>query len=168
LAGHSDLLQWVHAERKGFSVKQANAILERAAQGGHKPLCRLAREWGAADLDRMFWSAASSGHESLCQLANGWDAAVPVAPKVTNALLCFRFIMANDLGNARETYGTEENLLEAGKDTTVQKRSKDKDTDPAPYWSAVGGALWRSVLSDEEKQRIRTQYRILQMYRPAD
>jgi len=76
--------------------------------------------------------------------------------KVTNALLYCRYMLANDLDNAQATYGTEENLLEAEKDATVSKRDKDKD--PAGYWSAVGAALWKTVLTDEQKEEIRAQF----------
>lgn len=76
--------------------------------------------------------------------------------KVTNALLYFRYSMANNLDDSQDTYGTEENLLEADKDATVQKRDKDKD--PSGYWSAVGAALWKSVLTDEQKDEIRTLF----------
>jgi hypothetical protein len=76
--------------------------------------------------------------------------------KVTNALLYYRYSLANDLDDARATYGTDENIAEAEKDGTVQKRDIEKD--PHGYWSAVGAALWKSVLSEEDKETIRASY----------
>jgi len=78
------------------------------------------------------------------------------AGKVTNALLYFRYIMGQDLDDARETYATEENLLEAESDATVAKRDKDKD--PSGYYSAVAAALWKSTLTDDQKTEIRNQF----------
>ena len=76
--------------------------------------------------------------------------------RVTNALLYFRYAMSQDLDDAREEYGTEENLIEAEKDSTVSKRDRVKDD--VGFWSAVGAALWKTVLSDEQKETIRGQY----------
>lgn len=78
------------------------------------------------------------------------------AKKVTNALLYFRHVMANDLNDWRATYGTEENLGEAEKDATVSKQDRAKDE--AGYFSAVGAYLWKTVLTDEQKDEIRTQF----------
>ena len=64
--------------------------------------------------------------------------------------------MSQDLDDAREEYGTEENLIEAEKDSTVSKRDRVKDD--VGFWSAVGAALWKTVLSDEQKETIRGQY----------
>lgn len=76
--------------------------------------------------------------------------------KVTNALLYCRYIMANDVDDAQATYGTEENLAEVETDALVSKRDKVKD--PENYWSAVGAALWKTVLTDDQKEEIRTQF----------
>jgi hypothetical protein len=76
--------------------------------------------------------------------------------KVTNALLYFRYAMANDLDDSQALFGSEENLDEAEKDATVAKRDKDKE--PSGYWSAVGAALWKTVLTDDQKEDIRAQF----------
>lgn len=76
--------------------------------------------------------------------------------KVTNALLYCRYIMAYDIDEARATYGTDENVREVENDSLVSKRDKVKD--PENYWSAVGAALWKTVLIDEQKEEIRTQF----------
>jgi hypothetical protein len=77
-------------------------------------------------------------------------------PRVTNSLLYFRYLMAHDIDGAREEYGTEENLLETKSDPTVAKRDSVKDE--VNYWSAVGNAIWKLVLSDEQKSTIRVQH----------
>jgi hypothetical protein len=76
--------------------------------------------------------------------------------KVTNSLLYFRYAMSHDLDDAQLTYGTPENVEEAEKDPMVQKRDKVKD--PEGYWSAVAAALWKSTLSDDDKDTIRAQF----------
>jgi hypothetical protein len=62
--------------------------------------------------------------------------------------------MAQNLNDFQEVYGTEDNLVTADADVTVGKRDKDKD--PAGYWSAVGAALWKVTLTDEQKDEIRS------------
>jgi hypothetical protein len=74
-AGYQALLVWIHEERTGFSKKQADRILARAAEGGHEALCRLAKDWGATSFDPMLTQAALRGHEALCRLAKDWGAA---------------------------------------------------------------------------------------------
>lgn len=76
--------------------------------------------------------------------------------KVTNTLLYFRYAMAHDLDDAQNTYGTAENVEAAETDPMVQKRDKVKD--PEGYWSAVGAALWKSTLTDDDKDTIRAQF----------
>ena len=78
------------------------------------------------------------------------------ASKVTNALLYFRHAMANDLDDSRATHGTDENLGEAEKDATVSK--KDRAKDETGYFSAVGAYLWKTVLTDEQKDEVRAQF----------
>jgi hypothetical protein len=78
------------------------------------------------------------------------------ASKVTNSLLYFRHAMAHNLDEYQDIYGVEENLLEADKDPTVGKRDKNKDA--IGYWSAVGAALWKNVLSEEQKEEVRSAY----------
>lgn len=76
--------------------------------------------------------------------------------RVTNGLLYFRYAMAHDLDDYRATYGTPENVAEAENDPSVQK--KDVNKNPEDYWSTVGNVLWKSLLSDDDKDAIRTQY----------
>jgi hypothetical protein len=80
----------------------------------------------------------------------------PDPSKVTNSLLYFRFAMQEDLEDYRATYGTEENLEEADKDQTVSKRDKIKEE--KGYWAAVGTYLWKSFLSDEQKQEVKNSF----------
>lgn len=80
----------------------------------------------------------------------------PDASKVTNSLLYFRYAMQMNIDDAQDIYGTEENLLEAEKDSAVGKRDKIKD--PNGYWSTVGNFLWKAVLSEEQKAEVRTNY----------
>jgi hypothetical protein len=84
-------------------------------------------------------------------------AGAPDASRVTNALLYFRFALQTDLEGYRETYGSQENLEEAEKDQTVAKRDKDKDE--AGYWSAVGAAFWKTLLSEDQKLEVKEQYK---------
>lgn len=77
--------------------------------------------------------------------------------KVTNALLYFRYALANDLDDARETWGTEENIAAAEQDALVSKRVGTKETDPSSYWSAVGAALWKTCTS-EQKDETRSKF----------
>lgn len=49
-----------------------NRMLACAAYGGHKSLCQLAKEWGATDFNMMIAKAAMGGHEKLCRLAREW------------------------------------------------------------------------------------------------
>lgn len=79
------------------------------------------------------------------------------ASRVTNALLYFRYAMGNDLDDSRATFGTEENMATAEGEATVGK--KDKNKDEYGYWSAVGAALWKAVLSDGQKEEIRNAYK---------
>lgn len=76
--------------------------------------------------------------------------------KVTNSLLYFRYALKKDLDDYQATFGTEENVAEAEKDAAVGK--KDRDKNPEEWWSAVGAALWKLVLSDEQKKEIRGHY----------
>jgi hypothetical protein len=81
--------------------------------------------------------------------------------KVTNALLFCRWELEHDLNDAREAYGTEENLLKVSGEKTVSTREADKDKSDAAlgeYWSAVGNALWKSVLTEGDKKEIRGRY----------
>jgi hypothetical protein len=75
--------------------------------------------------------------------------------KVTNALLYFRYGLANDLGDLRETYATDAALEDANADPAVAK--KNADTDPAGYYSAVGAFLWKQLVEDD-KGKIRAQH----------
>ena len=100
--------------------------------------------------------AAAGGKAGAKKAVAGKKAAGSETERVTNALLAFRYFMANNINDAQEIYGTEENLIQAESDTTVGKRDKEKD--PAGYWSAVGAALWKTVLTDEQKDEIRTQF----------
>lgn len=75
--------------------------------------------------------------------------------KVTNALLYFRYGLANDLGDLRETYATDAALEDANADPAVAK--KNADTDPAGYFSAVGAFLWKQ-LPEDDKSKIRAQH----------
>lgn len=96
--------------------------------------------------------AAPGSARKAASKSQGGDA------KVTNALLYFRHAMANDLGDIRASYGSEENLREAEeKDKAVGK--KNKTADPEGYYSAVAAYLWRQrVITDADKESIRAHY----------
>ena len=48
-------------------------LLRCAAEGGHRELCILAREWGAIDFDSMLNYSARGGHRNICVLAREWE-----------------------------------------------------------------------------------------------
>lgn len=75
--------------------------------------------------------------------------------KITNTLLYFRYKMATDAA-FRETHAPEEVLAEVADSKTVT--SKDITKSPGDYWSAVGGAIWKDVLSEDQKTGLRTEY----------
>ncbi len=75
--------------------------------------------------------------------------------KVTNALLFFRFALANDLNGSRDEYATDDVLEDAAADPAVAK--KNKDTDPAGYYSVVGAFIWKHM-TEEKKGEIRAQF----------
>jgi hypothetical protein len=134
--------------------------ISRLAVNGNATLARLetleaALGSGAAPAKRAVRAGtAAKGTAKKATPKKG--AAGEATAKVTNALLYFRFAMANDLDDAQEVHGTPENLAEAEGDPTVAKRDKEKE--PAAYWSAVGAALWKAVLSDEQKDEVRAQF----------
>jgi hypothetical protein len=76
--------------------------------------------------------------------------------RVTNALLFCRWILANNYEDAQETYGTPENLEAADQEASVSKFDREKQ--PSQYWSAFGAFLWKSLISDEQKEEIRNQF----------
>lgn len=78
------------------------------------------------------------------------------ATKVTNALLFFRYALASDLLDMRDTYATDAACQEAEQDATMSK--KDRKKDEAGYYSVLGAFLWKNNLNDEEKSSIRTQF----------
>jgi len=57
---------------KDMGATDFNRMLYTAAGNNHKDLCLLAREWGATDFNRMIYSAVSNGHEGICRLAKDW------------------------------------------------------------------------------------------------
>lgn len=51
-----------------------NYILENAAREGNEKFCRLAKNWGANNFNRMLYISAKGGNEKLCRLAKEWGA----------------------------------------------------------------------------------------------
>jgi hypothetical protein len=151
----------VHAKMLPELTKLAEQIAKLTVSG-NATLARLETleatmaSGGSAPKRTVRTGAATGAAKGGAKKPVGKKAAGSDTDKVTNALLFCRYMLANDLDSAQEVYGTEENLLEAEKDSTVAKRDKDKD--PNGYWSAVGAALWKTVLSDEQKDEIRAQY----------
>jgi hypothetical protein len=76
--------------------------------------------------------------------------------KITNALLFFRHGVATNINDMQTTYATTDSLSEADKDPTVVK--KNKETDPAGYYSAVGAFIWKTILSEDQKEEVRNQF----------
>lgn len=76
--------------------------------------------------------------------------------RVTNALLYFRYALGNNLEETRETFCSAESLAEAEADPTVAK--KDQTKDESGYYSAVGAFLWKKVLTDDQKEEVRSQF----------
>lgn len=77
--------------------------------------------------------------------------------KIANALLYFRYILATDNSGARETYGTDENVAAVAGDASVAKQ--DVERDPEAYWSAVGAAIWKTCLTESQKEEIREAHK---------
>jgi hypothetical protein len=77
--------------------------------------------------------------------------------KVSNALLYFRRAMQEDWNNYREVYVTTDNQKDADADPTVAKQDINKDE--GLYYSAVGNYLWKTVLTDENKDEVREHFK---------
>jgi hypothetical protein len=76
--------------------------------------------------------------------------------KVANTLLYFRFIMGTDRDGAREIYGTPENVAAVETLDGVAKQSREKD--PDAWWSAAANAMWRTQLTEQQKETIKTEF----------
>ncbi len=78
------------------------------------------------------------------------------AANVTNALLFFRRAMAENIYDIRSEYATEENMAEADADPSVAKVDKTKE---GLYYSAAGAFLWKTVLTDQQKDEMRNKFK---------
>ena len=84
--------------------------------------------------------------------------ASPVS-KITNALLFFRYIMAQDLDGARATYGGEADGYAVIPDEVLANAAVSKHAaDSVEQWSSAGSVIWSSILSVEQKAEIRAQF----------
>src|ERR1700677_700240 len=73
--GHSNLIMWILSlQGRPYSTSTTNNLMTIAAEGGHEVLVRLAKDWGATDIDCAMVKAARSGHEVLVRLAKDWGA----------------------------------------------------------------------------------------------
>lgn len=75
--------------------------------------------------------------------------------RVTNALLYFRYAMARDLENYRESFGTGPLATQAKKEPSVLKYKEE--VDGQAYWSAVAAVVWKG-LSEDDKAMIREHH----------
>lgn len=96
----------------------------------------------------------ASGSKKPATIKSSKDTNVNV--RITNALLFFRHAVATNINDLQTTYATPDNIAEADKDPTVIK--KNKETDPAGYYSAVGAFLWKNILSEDQKEDVRNQF----------
>jgi hypothetical protein len=127
-------------------------VLETALNTGAPTAKRAVRTGGTAGAGTAA-AKKSSSTKSGSKKPAGSDPS-----KVTNALLYFRYAMANDLCGFRELYATEENIDSIRHDESFIKKEKEKEKDESGYYSSVGHALWRITLTDEQKAEIRTQF----------
>lgn len=75
--------------------------------------------------------------------------------KVTNALLYYRWTLANNLDDVRSTI-SEDKLEEAKQDAAVAKIDAVKEE--AKHWSAIGALLWKTSLTKAEQETIRKSF----------
>lgn len=94
--------------------------------------------------------AAAGGAKKPAAKAGGQKGA-----NVTNALLFFRKAMADNLYGIRDEFATDENIAEADADASVAKVDKTKEE---IYYSTVGAFLWKTVLTDAQKDEMRTKF----------
>ena len=107
-----------------------------------------ANSGGAAAPKRAVRAGAAAPGKAADKKADG--------SKVANSLLYFRHILAFDLDSARDLYGTPENIAAVEAIDAVSKQNKDKDANA--WWSAVGAAMWKLVLSDQQKDTVKTEF----------
>ena len=154
------IAQGVHAKQAAEFKAIAEAVAKLTVTC-NATLARLetlesAAASGGATAKRAVRSGAAAKKGGAAKAGGAKKPTGSDASKVTNALLYFRHAMANDLDDSRATHGTEENLGEAEKDATVSK--KDRTKDESGYFSAVGAYLWKTVLTDEQKNEVRAQF----------
>jgi len=142
------------AEFKTQSEAQAKLMVTMGAILGRLEILEAAG--GAAAPKRAVRAGAGAAKKGAAAKAGAAKKADNDINKVTNTLLYFRYVMAKNLDEARDTYGTEEHLGEAEADATVSKKDRVKDEEG--YFSAVGAFLWKTVLSDEQKDEMRTKF----------
>jgi hypothetical protein len=75
-------------------------------------------------------------------------------PRDDRAFFCYA--LAGDLGGARDTYVTPVRLAAVADDGPVCALSREVGS--GRWWRAVGGALWASLLTVEQKDAIRAEF----------
>lgn len=83
----------------------------------------------------------------------------PLNPRdAINPLRFFRWALATNYGNFRETYGGDDLTSLIADEPLVAILCEDDECGSPAYWAAVGDALWKTVLTNEQKDTIRTRF----------
>ena len=75
-------------------------------------------------------------------------------PRDARAFFCYA--LAGGLGAMRDTYASPVRLAAVADEGPVYALSREVGS--GRWWRAVGGALWASLLTDEQKDAIRAEF----------
>jgi len=144
-----------------MTLAQKNTVSLGAVQARLESLEQMINTKGGADSSTAPRRAVRTGGATATKKKTA-EAKEGGAPVFANALIYFKFLVENDIENARELYAPKESLelpvVSGEKSVIKHKATYDKNPDSAEfaaaYYKAAAIVIWSKVFSKEDKEAV--------------